>query len=72
MGRAAIPSPRMHHARIYRKQARSWQIQVYETQIRLITPRLTPGITRRAHNLETTQVYDEKRAIRGPVHVDVL
>ena len=29
---------------------------------------LTPGITRRAFNLETIQANDESRAIRGPVH----
>ena len=32
---------------------------------------LTPGITRRAFNLETTQANDESRAIRGRVHAVV-
>jgi len=31
----------------------------------------TPGITRRASNLEATQVHDESRAIRGRVHAVV-
>ena len=33
---------------------------------------LTPGITRRAHNLETIQAFDESHAIRGRVHAVVM
>jgi hypothetical protein len=34
-------------------------------------PRLTPGITCRGHNLETTRANDERRADSGRVHAVV-